>query len=92
MLFRMKTWAQRFAGIGISAGGAKEPASVIRDVARACQPVHNQETDYDDLLNEIGDSQIVCIGEASHGTHDFYRERAKITRRLIAEKGFKAVA
>jgi erythromycin esterase-like protein len=34
----------------------------------------------------------VLLGEASHGTHEFYRERARITRRLITEKGFRAVA
>jgi erythromycin esterase-like protein len=32
------------------------------------------------------------LGEASHGTHEFYRERARITRRLIDERGFTAVA
>jgi len=40
----------------------------------------------------IGDARFVLIGEASHGTHEFYRERAQITKRLIAEKGFAAVA
>jgi erythromycin esterase-like protein len=40
----------------------------------------------------IGDSRLVLIGEASHGTHEFYRLRAQITKRLIAEKGFTAVA
>jgi erythromycin esterase-like protein len=35
---------------------------------------------------------VVLLGEATHGTHEFYRERAFITRRLIAEKGFAAVA
>jgi erythromycin esterase-like protein len=34
---------------------------------------------------------VVLLGEASHGTHEFYRERARITRRLITEKGFGAV-
>ena len=34
----------------------------------------------------------MLIGEASHGTHDFYRERALITQRLIEENGFNAVA
>lgn len=48
--------------------------------------------DYDPLLERIGDTPIVMIGEASHGTHEFYRERALITRRLIEEKGFTAVA
>ncbi|WPG38873.1 erythromycin esterase family protein [Variovorax sp. EBFNA2] len=48
--------------------------------------------DHDALLELIGDAHFVLLGEASHGTHEFYRERAAITRRLIAEKGFHAVA
>ena len=48
--------------------------------------------DYDDLLALIGNAHFVLIGEASHGTHEFYRDRAAITKRLIAEKGFNAVA
>lgn len=48
--------------------------------------------DYDELLELIGGGSLVLIGEASHGTHEFYRERARITRRLIEEKGFRAVA
>ena len=43
----------------------------------------------DDL---IGDARIVLIGESSHGTHEFYTARAEITKWLIAEKGFNAVA
>jgi erythromycin esterase-like protein len=46
---------------------------------------------YDRLLQAIGDAPVVMIGEASHGTLDFYRERAIITRRLIEEKGFSSV-
>ena len=49
-------------------------------------------SDYDALMDAIGDSRFVLIGEASHGTHEFYRERAQITKRLISEKGFSAVA
>src|ERR1700716_2480062 len=48
--------------------------------------------DYDPLINLIGNARFVLIGEASHGTHDFYHERAQITERLIKEKGFTAVA
>ena len=40
----------------------------------------------------IGDRQVVLIGEASHGTHDFYLTRANLTRRLIDEKGFRSLA
>lgn len=43
------------------------------------------------LFEQIGDAQFVLIGEASHGTHEFYQERARITRRLIEEKNFSAV-
>jgi erythromycin esterase-like protein len=48
--------------------------------------------DYDPLFEAIGNRRFVLIGEASHGTHEFYRERAEITKRLIQEKGFNAVA
>lgn len=49
-------------------------------------------TDYDGLLKAIGDARVVMIGDATHGTHEFYRERALITQRLIQEKGFDGVA
>jgi erythromycin esterase-like protein len=48
--------------------------------------------EYDYLFEMIGDARLVLLGEATHGTHEFYRERAQITKRLIAEKGFSAVA
>jgi erythromycin esterase-like protein/predicted phosphoribosyltransferase len=48
--------------------------------------------DHDALLELVGDAHFVLLGEASHGTHEFYAERARITQRLIEEKGFCAVA
>lgn len=63
------------------------------EIARAAQPLSFLDDDeYDSLLAEIGDARLVLIGEASHGTHDFYRERARITQRLIRERGFSGVA
>jgi erythromycin esterase-like protein len=47
---------------------------------------------YSALLHLVGESRFALIGEASHGTHEFYRERAEITKRLIVEKNFNAVA
>jgi len=44
--------------------------------------------DLDPLLDAIGASRFVCLGEASHGTHEFYRWRADLSRRLVAEQGF----
>jgi erythromycin esterase len=49
------------------------------------------QTDLDPLLERIGEAHIVCIGEASHGTHEFYEWRALLTRRLVEEKGFDFV-
>jgi protein-L-isoaspartate(D-aspartate) O-methyltransferase len=50
------------------------------------------DADLDPVLERIGDARVVLIGEASHGTSEFYRLRAEITKRLIAEKGFSFVA
>lgn len=46
----------------------------------------------DKLLERIGDSRVVLIGEASHGTQEFYEMRARITRELIEHKGFNIIA
>jgi erythromycin esterase-like protein len=47
---------------------------------------------FDPLLESIGDARLVLIGEASHGTHEFYQIRAELTKALIARKGFNVVA
>jgi erythromycin esterase-like protein/predicted phosphoribosyltransferase len=56
------------------------------------QPLRGEASDYDELIERATQARFVLIGEASHGTQEFYRERAEITRRLIAECGFTAVA
>src|SRR5437016_1877149 len=61
-------------------------------VQEAAQPIKGAAADYDPLLKLIGAARFCLLGEATHGTHEFYRERAEITKRLIKEKGFKAVA
>jgi erythromycin esterase-like protein len=55
-------------------------------------PLDELVPDYDPLLRVIGDARFVLLGEASHGTHEFYRERARITKRLIEDRGLMAVA
>ena len=64
-------------------------AQVIRAEA---QPVIEGAPSTEALLDVVGDADYVLIGEASHGTHEFYQARASITRRLIEERGFRAVA
>jgi erythromycin esterase-like protein len=48
--------------------------------------------DYQPLMELLGNSRFVLFGEATHGTHDFYHTRAQITKWLIEQKGFSAVA
>jgi erythromycin esterase-like protein len=64
----------------------------IESVRRNARPLLGTVNDYDPLLELIGDARFVLIGEATHGTHEFYRERAQITKRLIVEKGFNTIA
>ncbi len=61
-------------------------------VREIVQPLSGGTNDYDGLLKLIGDARFVLLGEATHGTHEFYFERAAITKRLIAEKGFSVLA
>ena len=56
------------------------------------QPLQGGPADYDSLLRVVGDARFALLGEASHGTHEFYRERIAITRRLITEQHFTAIA
>src|SRR5215218_2355536 len=61
-------------------------------VRAAAVPLTGADSDWDTLLELVGDARLVLLGEASHGTHEFYQARAEITQRLIREKGFAAVA
>jgi erythromycin esterase-like protein len=62
---------------------------VIRRAARWFEPAPDG---FGPLLDSIGDASLVLIGEASHGTHEFYRTRAELTKALIARKGFNVIA
>ena len=67
-------------------------SSLSNVVREAAEPLTGSASDYDSLLDLVGDARLVLLGEASHGTHEFYRERAQISKRLIRERGFCAVA
>lgn len=64
---------------------------VAEDLASSIVPLTGARGENDRLFEMIGDSPIVLIGEATHGTHEFYRMRAELTKRLIVEKGFAAI-
>ncbi|MEJ7811724.1 MAG: erythromycin esterase family protein [Gemmatimonadaceae bacterium] len=65
--------------------------SIAASVGRAAHPLRDA-TSLDPLLDLVGDSRFVLLGEASHGTSEFYTWRAEITRRLVEEKGFSFIA
>jgi len=67
-------------------------ASIHQAIINTATHLHGAPTDFDELLDKIGDRRFVLLGEASHGTHEFYRLRAELTKRLIREKGFTAIA
>ena len=67
-------------------------ATLSRQLETVAHPLTGAPADYEPLFALIGNARFVLLGEASHGTHEFYRERAQITKRLIQEKGFTAVA
>ena len=67
------------------AGRPGAPAPHVR-------PLTGTARDFDPLITQIGGARFVLIGEASHGTHEFYKIRGEITKRLIVEQGFSAVA
>jgi erythromycin esterase-like protein len=68
------------------------PRALLDGLQRHLQVLTGGARDYDSLLQAIDAARFVLIGESTHGTHEFYRERVKITQRLILEKGFTAVA
>ena len=71
-----------------STQGATELAERVRPMAH---PLRKTE-DLDPLLDRIGDARCVLLGEASHGTSEYYTWRARISERLIREKGFSFIA
>ena len=57
----------------------------------AARPLHRAQ-DLDPLMDAVGDRPLVLLGEATHGTAEFYEWRAEVTKRLVVEKGYRFVA
>ena len=67
-------------------------ADVLGNIREAAVAMESSADVPEEVVEMAADASFVLIGEASHGTHEFYKCRAEITKRLIAEKGFSAVA
>ena len=71
--------------------GEGDSSALVDSLRRAALPLRSAE-DLDPLLERIGDARYVLLGEATHGTSEFYTWRTEISRRLISEKGFSFIA
>lgn len=65
---------------------------LVREIRALAQPFDGSGDDFKPILELVADRRLVLIGEASHGTAEFYRQRALLTKLLIREKGFAAIA
>jgi len=79
--------------VGLSGGRGTRPATLAALIREAAEPIAEiDEVDLDPLLDRIGPARVVLLGEATHGTAEFYQMRARITRELITKRGFTIVA
>src|SRR5436190_23842652 len=72
-------------------GDASPNPALIAQLRAMSHPLQRPE-DLDPLLKRIGDARYVLLGEASHGTEEYYTWRATLSQRLIQEKGFSFIA
>ena len=69
----------------------RKGTQAVREVLAHARPLTGSEDDFSAALEAAAGKRVVLIGEASHGTHEFYRIRAELTKRLIRQLGFRAV-
>src|SRR3712207_3603955 len=69
----------------------RDSTELVEDVRNLSRPLRH-DRDLDPLMQRIGDARLVLLGEASHGTSEYYTWRARISQRLIQEKGFSFIA
>lgn len=87
MLAKMHDWL----AWGSLMGSAVLPLGAIAALDAGAHPLRTA-SDLDPLVAAMAESRVVLLGEATHGTHEFYDWRATITRRLVTEHGFRIVA
>ncbi len=86
-------WPPRAGGPLRAPSPASRPALVAKLIAECAEPIHRIEgAPLEGLLERIGDARVVLLGEATHGTSEFYRMRARLTQQLVLRHGFRAVA
>ena len=90
---RRGIWPRREPAPLVAPSPATRPAVVAKLIAECAEPIARiDDAPLDSLLERIGDARVVLLGEATHGTSEFYRMRMRITQELIRRRGFVAVA
>jgi protein-L-isoaspartate(D-aspartate) O-methyltransferase len=89
--------AQGWSGPGVPVVATphrpRPPSEITKLVRETAEPIDDiEKSSIDPLLDRIGDAKVVLLGEATHGTSEFHRMRARITKELIARRGFQFVA
>ena len=88
-----QAWSDRPNSSRIARAPRRESPSLSTLVREVAEPIDDIDTaSVEAILDRVGDSRLVLLGEATHGTSEFYRMRARITRELIAKRGFQFVA
>src|SRR5690606_5593179 len=70
---------------------ARTESALLQGLGAHLRPLPGAAADDAQLLGQLARSRFALLGEASHGTHEFYAERALLTQRLVAQHGFNAV-
>ena len=83
-------WQERAGGLARAGAEAHGAVMIVRESAEPFDDI--EDADLGSLLERIGDARVVLLGEATHGTSEFYRMRARVTRELIERKALRFVA
>lgn len=87
------TIPRRSVGTLVSPSPVTRAGTVAKLIAECAEPIARiEDAPLDALLDRIGDAKVVLLGEATHGTSEFYRMRTRITQELIRRKGFTSIA
>eukprot|EP00658_Telonema_sp_P-2_P040025 TRINITY_DN28639_c0_g1_i1.p1 TRINITY_DN28639_c0_g1~~TRINITY_DN28639_c0_g1_i1.p1 ORF type:complete len:241 (-),score=69.87 TRINITY_DN28639_c0_g1_i1:65-787(-) len=91
-VYKRQEYGEADVGMGAANSATEYAPELIGTLKEAAKPLGNSaKWDLAALLDNIGDSRVVLLGESTHGTHEFYKFRADLTKALIEQKGFNAL-
>src|SRR3546814_4714812 len=86
----MSLGGSHMVSFGLGLAGRQASAEMVETLRRHAEPLPPPERaeEFGAFFDRYGDARVVLLGEATHGTSEFYRARAAITRQLVAHHGF----